>query len=127
MVSDGAKAYGTFASKAGLAHVALNIAAGERVRGIYHVQNVNSYASRLKGWMVRFRGVATKYLDSYLGWYRANDREGGKPALRTGVSTKRQDRWASATLENMRLNRRGSDSSGPMTRCEKANMGQWIK
>lgn len=78
LVSDGAKAYGTFASKAGLAHVALNIAAGERVRGIYHVQNVNSYASRLKGWMVRFRGVATKYLDSYLGWYRANDREGDK-------------------------------------------------
>ena len=44
--------------------------------GIYHIQNVNSYGSRLKGWMRRFNGVATKYLDSYLGWHRANDREG---------------------------------------------------
>jgi hypothetical protein len=26
--------------------------------------------------MRRFNGVATKYLDSYLGWHRANDREG---------------------------------------------------
>lgn len=78
LVSDGAKAYSTFARKAGLAHVGLNIAAGERVKGIYHVQNVNNYGSRLKGWMLRFHGVATKYLDSYLGWYRANDREGDK-------------------------------------------------
>ena len=28
--------------------------------------------------MDRFNGVATKYLDSYLGWFRANDREGDK-------------------------------------------------
>jgi hypothetical protein len=26
--------------------------------------------------MRRFNGVATKYLDSYLGWHRTNDREG---------------------------------------------------
>ena len=26
--------------------------------------------------MVRFRGVATKYLDSYLGWRRMIDRDG---------------------------------------------------
>ena len=26
--------------------------------------------------MRRFNGVATKYLDSYLGWQRINDREG---------------------------------------------------
>jgi len=76
LVSDGAKAYCAFASKACLAHVALNFAAGERVRGIYHVQNVNNYGSRLKGWMRRFNGVATKYLDSYLGWHRTNDRQG---------------------------------------------------
>jgi transposase-like protein len=78
LVSDGAKAYRTFASTAGLAHVALNIAQGQRVKGIYHVQNVNNYSSRLKGWMRRFNGVATKYLDSYLGWYRTNDREGAE-------------------------------------------------
>jgi hypothetical protein len=26
--------------------------------------------------MRRFNGVSTKYLDSYLGWHRMNDREG---------------------------------------------------
>jgi transposase-like protein len=77
LVSDAAAAYCAFAAKAGLAHVPLNLSAGERVRGIYHIQNVNNYDSRLKGWMRRFNGVATKYLDSYLGWHRACDRNGG--------------------------------------------------
>ncbi|MBB2165602.1 hypothetical protein HLH26_13880, partial [Gluconacetobacter sp. 1b LMG 1731] len=34
------------------------------------LQNVNAYDSRLKDWMRRFRGVATKYLATYLGWRR---------------------------------------------------------
>lgn len=76
LVSDGAQAYRAFASQANLAHVALNLSAGERAWGIYHIQNVNNYGGRLKGWMRRFNGVATKYLDSYLGWHRAYDREG---------------------------------------------------
>ena len=37
---------------------------------IFHIQTVNAYHSRLKGWIQRFRGVATKYLHSYLGWFR---------------------------------------------------------
>jgi hypothetical protein len=76
LVSDGAQAYRAFANEASILHVALNLSEGERRWGIYHVQNVNSYDSRLKGWMCRFNGVATKYLDSYLGWHRTNDREG---------------------------------------------------
>jgi hypothetical protein len=68
LVSDGAQAYQAFAFYAGLPHIALNLSAGERTRGIYHIQNVNHYGSRLKTWMRRFNGVATKYLDSYLGW-----------------------------------------------------------
>ncbi len=36
------------------------------------------YASGLKTWMRRFRGVATKYLESYLGWRRMIDREGDR-------------------------------------------------
>jgi hypothetical protein len=40
------------------------------VRGIYHIQNVNSYHSRLKRWMDRFNGVATKYLEHYLAWFQ---------------------------------------------------------
>ncbi len=40
---------------------------------VFHIQNVNAYHSRLKGWMTRFHGVATKYLDHYLGWHRYMD------------------------------------------------------
>lgn len=40
----------------------------------WHVQNVNAYDSRLKTWMVRFKGIATKYLHNYLGWRRFIDR-----------------------------------------------------
>ncbi len=42
--------------------------------GIYHIQNVNAYDSRLKGWMFGFNGVATKYLGNYLGWHRMLDK-----------------------------------------------------
>ncbi len=43
------------------------------VEGVIHVQNVNAYTKRLKQWMARFNGVATKYLASYLGWFRCLD------------------------------------------------------
>lgn len=76
LVSDGAQAYRAFTGKARIPHVGLVLSQGERTWGIYHVQNVNAYTSRLKGWMRRFNGVATKYLASYLGWHRMNDREG---------------------------------------------------
>ena len=47
----------------------------ERARdGAFHVQNVNAYHGRLKGWMARFKGVATCYLSNYLGWRRALER-----------------------------------------------------
>ncbi|WP_347860774.1 IS1595 family transposase [Salimicrobium sp. PL1-032A] len=42
-----------------------------RTKGLYHIQNVNNYHSRLKGWIQRFNGVATKYLDNYLAWFQA--------------------------------------------------------
>ena len=34
---------------------------------------------RLKGWMRRFNGVATAYLENYLGWFRALDRTPRSP------------------------------------------------
>ncbi len=36
-----------------------------------HINNVNAYHSRLKQWLHRFNGVATKNLPSSLGWRRA--------------------------------------------------------
>ena len=40
---------------------------------VFHIQNVNAYHSRLKNWVRQFHGVATKYLDHYLGWFRLMD------------------------------------------------------
>ena len=76
LISDGEKAYGAFAAALGLLHVWIIASKGEHVWRGYHIQNVNAYASGLKTWMIRFRGVATKYLDSYLGWRRRIDRDG---------------------------------------------------
>jgi len=76
LVSDGADAYASFAAQAGIGHVGLVTSRGERRRGVFHIQNVNAYHSRLKTWMRRFNGVATKYLASYLGWSRLFEREG---------------------------------------------------
>lgn len=43
-----------------VAHRPVNLSAGIRViAGVYHVQNVNAYDSRLKDWLRRFKGVAT--------------------------------------------------------------------
>ena len=36
-----------------------------------HINNVNAYHSRLKAWLRRFHGVATRNLPNYLGWRRA--------------------------------------------------------
>lgn len=58
----------------GVEHHALNLSRGERVQGAWHIQNANAYHARLKNWIRRFNGVASSYLASYLGWFRALDR-----------------------------------------------------
>ena len=74
LCTDGSAAMAAAARKLGLHHEPLNLHAGERVRGPWHIQNVNGYHSRLKSWIARFHGVATAYLENYLGWFRALDR-----------------------------------------------------
>jgi hypothetical protein len=39
----------------------------------HHINNVNGYNGRLKEWMRRFHGVATKNLASYLSWRRTTE------------------------------------------------------
>ena len=73
LVTDGHPAYRHFAREAGISHEAVNLRAGVRVRGAIHVQNVNAYHSRLRGWLLPFRGVASRYLTNYLGWRWALD------------------------------------------------------
>ena len=41
----------------------------ETKNGIYHINTINNYHSRLKKFLDPFNGVATKYLDNYLVWF----------------------------------------------------------
>ena len=75
LVSDGRPAYGQFADAAGILHISINASKGEHAYGAYHIQNVNGYTSRFKGWLRPFNGVASKHLPSYLGWHRMKDRD----------------------------------------------------
>ena len=74
LCTDGSAAMAAAAHELHLHHEAVNLRAGERVRGPWHIQNVNAYHGRLKSWLARFQGVATSYLENYLGWFRALDR-----------------------------------------------------
>ena len=69
LVTDGARVYPVCADKLGVSHQALNLSAGERIRGDLHIQTVNSRHERLKTFLRRYRGIATQYLDSYLKWF----------------------------------------------------------
>lgn len=75
LCTDGATVYQAVARTLGLTHRAVNVSQGIRVVDkVFHIQNVNAYDSRLKGWMQRFHGVASKYLEHYLGWRRMLER-----------------------------------------------------
>jgi transposase-like protein len=83
LCTDGSKALAAVAREMGIVHRPVNLAAGIRViAGVYHVQNVNAYDSRLKQWMHRFHGVATHYLANYLGWRRLIERAQNLPSPR---------------------------------------------
>lgn len=74
LCTDGSSTMAAAARQIGVEHRALNMTSGTRARGPWHIQNVNAYHGRLKAWMRRFHGVATKYLASDLGWFRVLDR-----------------------------------------------------
>lgn len=70
------RAFGKVADKRGLRHETINFHQGEKVRETTgHIQNANARHSRLKGWIGRFNGVATKYLPNYLAWHHILDRK----------------------------------------------------
>lgn len=56
LCSDGANVYKTVAREAGITHRPINLQQGLRVLdGVFHIQNVKVYDSRLKTWMRRFK------------------------------------------------------------------------
>ncbi|MED4750815.1 IS1595 family transposase [Brevibacillus choshinensis] len=77
LVTDAWRAYKTYAKEKGLEHYRIKSTDGKHViKGIYHIQNVNGVHSRLKQWIDRFKGVASKYLDNYLAWFLFVDKRG---------------------------------------------------
>lgn len=71
LCTDGSSLLATAARELDIEHQAVKTA---RTRGPWHIQNVNAYHSRWKGWVRRFNGISTRYLPNYLGWFRALDR-----------------------------------------------------
>jgi transposase-like protein len=75
--TDSWRAYKTYAKEKNIEHYRFKSDGKIRViKGLYHIENVNNYHSRLKKWMFRFNGVASKYLDNYLSWFRFLDSNG---------------------------------------------------
>lgn len=70
---DGHASYKGYASDNRLKHVVLREDLKQRVKlESFHIQHVNSLHNRLKNWIaVTFWGVATKYLQNYLNWFKA--------------------------------------------------------
>lgn len=76
LCSDTWRAFGVVAEQRGLRHEPINFHQGEKVRDkTWHIQNANARHSRLKGWIGRFNGVATKYLANYLAWHHVLDQK----------------------------------------------------
>ena len=71
LCSDSHRSYEKFAKNIGLKHVSINASKGQYIRDkVYHIQNVNNVHHLLKDWIRKFNGVATKYLQNYMNWFR---------------------------------------------------------
>ena len=68
LCTDSHKSYMQFAEDMELEHK--RIKRGKHKEDIYHIQHINSLHSNLKRWMTRFNGVATKYLENYMKWFK---------------------------------------------------------
>ena len=74
LATDSNGAYKRFAREAGLMHRTVHLRQQITPCGAIHVQNVSQYQRRFKDWLRHFNGVATCYLENYLGWRWAIDR-----------------------------------------------------
>ena len=67
LCTDKEKAYRVFAKEREIELIQLRD--HQNKRGIYNIQTINSYHSRLKKFIEIFNGVSTKYLNNYLIWH----------------------------------------------------------
>lgn len=79
LCTDSHRSYTAFAKSEGIQHQKIHARKKQYVKDkIYHVQNANQTARALKDWMAGFNGVATKYLQNYLGWFMVLEQVKGK-------------------------------------------------
>ena len=64
------------------------------VKGIYHIQHLNAYHSKLKLFLAGFKGVSSKYLNNYLTWNNVVEHKTG--TLREKVA--RMMRYVASTM-----------------------------
>jgi len=81
LCTDSHKSYIQFAVDLSLDHK--RVKRGKHKEGIYHIQHINAVHSKLKKWMDKFNGVATKYICNYMYWFKwlelfENDKESVK-------------------------------------------------
>jgi len=65
--TDKEKSYIKFAKSLSLEHIRLEEFKSKK--GVYHINNINSFHTRLKKFIDRFNGVSTKHLNNYLIWH----------------------------------------------------------
>lgn len=70
LCTDSWRAFKTYAAEKGMVIYQFKSDGKVRTKGLYPIQNVNNFHRRLKGWIQRFNGVATKYLNNYLAWFQ---------------------------------------------------------
>ena len=102
---DGASAYRKLAKKHEIALRIVPSHPKHKTSGALYINNVNAYDSRLKGWMARFKGVATKNLPNYLGWRRHLDMAQGTDARQ----------FLEAALDASKKNRESAPKNVPKT------------
>lgn len=66
LCTDKMNSYVRFANSSNLDLVQLK--SGKEKKGIFNIQHINSYHSKLKGFLRPSNGVSTKYLNNYLIW-----------------------------------------------------------
>jgi len=71
LCSDSHRSYEKFAKDRNLRHIPINASKGQHVKdNVYHIQNVNNIHYFIKDWIRKFHGVASKYLQNYMNWFR---------------------------------------------------------
>lgn len=97
LVSDKHRSIKSFAMKNRINHVSFK--SSEHIKDKdYHVQTVNSMASRLKGDLNhKLRGVSTKYLQSYANWFQFSECQKNKENILNVEELSNKEQWNTYT------------------------------